>query len=106
MISQIIVLMIDLFPKKLFSLSLVFQMPVPVLIPSVMGNEDKVTESIEDIKEKLPSHPFEADLLEMAEMIAEDEEKEKTLSQGGWYDFKGKKRKAHLQIFWSVKVKE
>ncbi|XP_060274497.1 zinc finger MYM-type protein 4 isoform X7 [Ovis aries] len=57
-------------------------MPVPVLIPSVMGNEDKVTESIEDIKEKLPSHPFEADLLEMAEMIAEDEEKEKTLSQG------------------------
>ncbi|XP_055442408.1 zinc finger MYM-type protein 4 isoform X2 [Bubalus kerabau] len=57
-------------------------MPVPLLIPSSMGNEDKVTESIEDIKEKLPSHPFEADLLEMAEMIAEDEEKEKTLSQG------------------------
>ncbi|XP_057161369.1 zinc finger MYM-type protein 4 isoform X4 [Ursus arctos] len=57
-------------------------MPVPMLIPS-MDNEDKVTESIEDIKEKLPSHPFEADLLEMAEMIAEDEEKEKTLSQGG-----------------------
>ncbi|XP_020951563.1 zinc finger MYM-type protein 4 isoform X5 [Sus scrofa] len=58
-------------------------MPVPMLVPSSMENEDKVTESIEDIKEKLPSHPFEADLLEMAEMIAEDEEKEKTLSQGG-----------------------
>nr|XP_053776509.1 zinc finger MYM-type protein 4 isoform X2 [Desmodus rotundus] len=58
-------------------------MPVPMLIPSSMDNEDKTTESIEDIKEKLPSHPFEADLLEMAEMIAEDEEKEKTLSQGG-----------------------
>nr|XP_015101997.1 zinc finger MYM-type protein 4 isoform X3 [Vicugna pacos] len=58
-------------------------LPVPMLIPSSMDNEDKVTESIEDIKEKLPSHPFEADLLEMAEMIAEDEEKEKTLSQGG-----------------------
>ncbi|KAK7808860.1 hypothetical protein U0070_018782, partial [Myodes glareolus] len=43
---------------------------------------DKATESIEDIKEKLPTHPFEADLLEMAEMIAEDEEKEKSLSQG------------------------
>ncbi|KAF3820041.1 hypothetical protein GH733_015550 [Mirounga leonina] len=57
-------------------------MPVPMLIPSSMDNEDKGTESIEDIKEKLPSHPFEADLLEMAEMIAEDEEKEKTLSQG------------------------
>ncbi|XP_062960601.1 zinc finger MYM-type protein 4 isoform X3 [Cynocephalus volans] len=58
-------------------------MPVPMLVPSSMDNEDKVTESIEDIKEKLPTHPFEADLLEMAEMIAEDEEKEKTLSQGG-----------------------
>ncbi|XP_051688110.2 zinc finger MYM-type protein 4 isoform X6 [Oryctolagus cuniculus] len=57
-------------------------MPVPMLIPSSMDNEDKATESIEDIKEKLPTHPFEADLLEMAEMIAEDEEKEKTLSQG------------------------
>lgn len=56
--------------------------PVPMLIPSSMDSEDKVTESIEDIKEKLPTHPFEADLLEMAEMIAEDEEKEKTLSQG------------------------
>uniref|UniRef100_A0A9L0T3T9 Zinc finger MYM-type containing 4 n=1 Tax=Equus caballus TaxID=9796 RepID=A0A9L0T3T9_HORSE len=58
-------------------------MPVPMLIPSSMDNKDKVTESIEDIKEKLPSHPFEADLLEMAEMMAEDEEKERTLSQGG-----------------------
>ncbi|VTJ58877.1 zinc finger MYM-type protein 4 isoform X3 [Marmota monax] len=58
-------------------------MPVPMLIPSSMDNEDKVPENIEDIKEKLPTHPFEADLLEMAEMIAEDEEKEKTLSQGG-----------------------
>ncbi|XP_019582051.2 zinc finger MYM-type protein 4 isoform X3 [Rhinolophus sinicus] len=58
-------------------------MPVPMLIPSSMDNEDKVTESIEDSKEKLPSHSFEADLLEMAEMITEDEEKEKTLSQGG-----------------------
>ncbi|EPY79785.1 hypothetical protein CB1_000884012 [Camelus ferus] len=61
---------------------LFYQLPVPMLIPSSMDNEDKVTESIEDIKEKLPSHPFEADLLEMAEIIAEDEEKEKTLSQG------------------------
>ncbi|XP_066231922.1 zinc finger MYM-type protein 4 isoform X4 [Saccopteryx leptura] len=57
--------------------------PVPMLVPSSEDNEDKATESIEDIKEKLSSHPFEADLLEMAEMIAEDEEKEKTLSQGG-----------------------
>ncbi|XP_063092127.1 zinc finger MYM-type protein 4 isoform X4 [Cavia porcellus] len=57
-------------------------MPVPMLVPSSMDNEDKIAESIDDIKEKVPTHPFEADLLEMAEMIAEDEEKEKTLSQG------------------------
>ena len=89
----------SLLPKKPFSPSLIFQMPVPMLIPSSMDNEDKTTESIEDIKEKLPSHPFEADLLEMAEMIAEDEEKEKTLSQGGWYNFKVKKEKTPLHIF-------
>jgi hypothetical protein len=58
-------------------------MPVPMFIPSSMDNDEKATEGIEDIKEKLATHPFEADLLEMAEMIAEDEEKEKTLSQGG-----------------------
>lgn len=79
-------------------------MPVPMLIPSSIDNEDKVTESIEDAKEKLPSHPFEADLLEMAEMIAEDEEKEKTLSLGGWYNFKVKKEKTHLQIFQVTQV--
>lgn len=88
-----------MYHPRNFSLSLVFQMPVPMLIPSSMDNEDKVTESIEDIKGKLPSHSFEADLLEMAEMITEDEEKEKTLSQGGWYNFKVKKEKTHLQIF-------
>ncbi|XP_077006444.1 zinc finger MYM-type protein 4 isoform X2 [Tamandua tetradactyla] len=58
-------------------------MPVPMLFPSSLDNDDKVTDGIEGIKEKLPTHPFEADLLEMAEIIAEDEEKEKTLSQGG-----------------------
>ncbi|XP_031234539.1 zinc finger MYM-type protein 4 isoform X5 [Mastomys coucha] len=57
-------------------------MPVPMFIPSSLDNDEKATEGIEDIKEKLATHPFEADLLEMAEMIAEDEEKEKTLSQG------------------------
>lgn len=80
----------NLLLKKLFSPSLIFQMPVPMLIPSSTDNEDKTTESIEDLNEKLPSHSFEADLLEMAEMIVEDEEK-KTLSQGGWYNFKERK---------------
>uniref|UniRef100_A0A8C9F2Y8 TRASH domain-containing protein n=1 Tax=Pavo cristatus TaxID=9049 RepID=A0A8C9F2Y8_PAVCR len=42
-----------------------------------------ILETIQDIKEKIPISPFEADLLQMAEMIAEDEEKDKTHSHGG-----------------------
>ncbi|XP_074832148.1 zinc finger MYM-type protein 4-like isoform X2 [Carettochelys insculpta] len=57
--------------------------PVPMLIPTTLDNADKIIETIQDIKEKIPANPFEADLLQMAEMIAEDEEKEKTHSHGG-----------------------
>ncbi|XP_030360216.1 zinc finger MYM-type protein 4 isoform X8 [Strigops habroptila] len=57
--------------------------PVPMLFPTTLDNADKVIETIQDIKEKIPTNPFEADLLQMAEMIAEDEEKEKTHSHGG-----------------------
>ncbi|XP_018104995.1 zinc finger MYM-type protein 4 isoform X1 [Xenopus laevis] len=56
--------------------------PVPMLIPTTLDNADKIIDAIEDLKEKVPTDPFEADLLQMAEMIAEDEEKEKTLSHG------------------------
>lgn len=54
-----------------------------MLIPTTLDNADKIIDAIEDLKEKVPSDPFEADILQMAEMIAEDEEKEKTLSHGG-----------------------
>ncbi|XP_068015422.1 zinc finger MYM-type protein 4-like isoform X8 [Melanerpes formicivorus] len=57
--------------------------PVPMLCPTTLENADKAMETIQDIKEKIPTSPFEADLLQMAEMIAEDEEKEKTHSHGG-----------------------
>ncbi|KAM4656360.1 zinc finger MYM-type protein 4-like isoform 10-T13 [Amazona ochrocephala] len=57
--------------------------PVPMLFPTTLDNADKIIETIQDIKEKIPTNPFEADLLQMAEMIAEDEEKEKTHSHGG-----------------------
>nr|XP_033811126.1 zinc finger MYM-type protein 4 isoform X1 [Geotrypetes seraphini] len=56
-------------------------LPVPMLIPTTVDNADKI-ETIQEIKEKIPNDPLEADLLQMAEMIAEDEEKEKTLSHG------------------------
>ncbi|XP_029427284.1 zinc finger MYM-type protein 4 isoform X2 [Rhinatrema bivittatum] len=57
-------------------------LPVPMLIPTTLDSADKIIETIQDIKEKIPTDPLEADLLQMAEMIAEDEEKEKTLSHG------------------------
>ncbi|KAM4701633.1 zinc finger MYM-type protein 4 isoform 2-T4 [Discoglossus pictus] len=63
-------------------LSVPVPVPVPMLIPTTLDNADKIIDAIEDLKEKVPSDPFEADLLQMAEMIAEDEEKEKTLSHG------------------------
>lgn len=54
-----------------------------MLFPTTLDSADKIIETIQDIKEKIPTNPFEADLLQMAEMIAEDEEKEKTHSHGG-----------------------
>ncbi|KAM9256193.1 zinc finger MYM-type protein 4 isoform 5-T5 [Cariama cristata] len=57
--------------------------PVPMLFPTTLDNTDKIIETIQDIREKIPTNPFEADLLQMAEMIAEDDEKEKTHSHGG-----------------------
>ncbi|POI35009.1 hypothetical protein CIB84_001237 [Bambusicola thoracicus] len=57
--------------------------PVPLLFPTTLDNADKILETIQDIKEKIPISPFEADLLQMAEMIAEDDEKDKTNSHGG-----------------------
>ncbi|XP_066060343.1 zinc finger MYM-type protein 4-like isoform X3 [Chamaea fasciata] len=57
--------------------------PVPMLIPNTPDNADKIIENIQENKEKISINPFEADLLQMAEMIAEDAEREKTHSHGG-----------------------
>ncbi|XP_027557204.1 zinc finger MYM-type protein 4 isoform X2 [Neopelma chrysocephalum] len=57
--------------------------PVPMPFPTTLDNADKIIESIQDGKEKVPMNPFEADLLQMAEMIAADAEREKTHSHGG-----------------------
>ncbi|XP_075460707.1 zinc finger MYM-type protein 4 isoform X3 [Ascaphus truei] len=65
-----------------FPISFPVPVPVPMLIPTTLDNADKIIDAIADLKEKIPSDPFEADILQMAEMIAEDEEKEKTLSHG------------------------
>lgn len=50
-------------------------MPVPMLLPVTMDNAERIMETIQEIKEKIPSDPFEAELIFMAEMVAEDNEK-------------------------------
>ncbi|NXM28993.1 ZMYM4 protein, partial [Oxyruncus cristatus] len=57
--------------------------PVPMPFPTTLDNADKIIENIQDGKEKISINPFEADLLQMAEMIAADAEREKTHSHGG-----------------------
>lgn len=58
--------------------------PVPMFIPVTMNSAERIVETIQDIKEKIPSDPFEAELILMAEMVAQQNEgndKEKTQSE-------------------------
>ncbi|XP_064491335.1 zinc finger MYM-type protein 4 isoform X6 [Pseudopipra pipra] len=57
--------------------------PVPMPFPTTLDNADKIIDNIQDGKEKVSMNPFEADLLQMAEMIAADAEREKPHSHGG-----------------------
>lgn len=45
-----------------------------------MESTEKIVETIEELKVKIPSNPLEADILAMAEMIAEAEELDKASS--------------------------
>ncbi|XP_041075815.1 zinc finger MYM-type protein 3-like [Polyodon spathula] len=54
--------------------------PVPMFLPTTLESADKIVETIEELKVKIPSNPLEADLLAMAEMIAEAEEMDKASS--------------------------
>lgn len=49
-------------------------LPVPMFLPVAMNNAERIVETIQQIKEKIPSDPFEAELILMAEMVAEDDE--------------------------------
>ncbi|XP_007903780.2 zinc finger MYM-type protein 2 isoform X1 [Callorhinchus milii] len=53
--------------------SIPIPVPVPVFLPTTLDNAEKIVETIEDLKRKVPSNPIEADLLAMAEMIVEAE---------------------------------
>ncbi|XP_053190912.1 zinc finger MYM-type protein 4-like [Scomber japonicus] len=52
-----------------------FPLPVPMFLPVTMDSAERIVETIQEIKEKIPSDPFEAELILMAEMVAEQEEK-------------------------------
>lgn len=45
-----------------------------MFLPVAMNNAERIVETIQQIKEKIPSDPFEAELILMAEMVAEDDE--------------------------------
>lgn len=47
---------------------------MPMFFPTTLENADKIVEAIDEIKMKIPSNPLEADLLAVAEMIAEASE--------------------------------
>lgn len=50
--------------------------PVPVFIPTTRNSAKGIFKEIKRIQEKIPSDPFEAELLMMAEMVATDKKNE------------------------------
>lgn len=50
--------------------------PVPVFIPTTRNSANGIMKEIKKIQDKMPTDPFEAELLMMAEMVAGDKKKE------------------------------
>lgn len=46
-----------------------------MFLPVTMDSAERIVQTIQEIKEKIPTDPFEAELIFMAEMVAEDNEK-------------------------------
>ncbi|KAL0963574.1 hypothetical protein UPYG_G00308140 [Umbra pygmaea] len=51
--------------------------PVPVFLPTTLQGAEQIVQTINELKVKVPTDPHEADLIAMAEMIAEDQKPEK-----------------------------
>ncbi|MEQ2208045.1 hypothetical protein XENOCAPTIV_023800, partial [Xenoophorus captivus] len=49
-------------------------LPVPMFLPVTMDSAERIVETIQEIKQKIPSDPYEAELILMAEMVAEEDE--------------------------------
>ncbi|KAM4630948.1 zinc finger MYM-type protein 4-like [Polymixia lowei] len=56
-------------------MTLPIPLPVPMFLPVTLDSAEAIVETIQEIKEKIPSNPFEADLILMAEMLAEQDGK-------------------------------
>lgn len=59
------------------------QVPVPLFFPTTLDSAERIVKTIQEIKEKIPDDPLEADLIMMAEMVAEDTEREKHTTSSG-----------------------
>uniref|UniRef100_A0A8C2ETJ1 Zinc finger, MYM-type 4 n=1 Tax=Cyprinus carpio TaxID=7962 RepID=A0A8C2ETJ1_CYPCA len=62
------------------SVGLPLPVPVPLFFPTTLDSAERIVKTIQEIKEKIPDDPLEADLIMMAEMVAEDAEKEKSIT--------------------------
>ncbi|XP_005159757.1 uncharacterized protein isoform X2 [Danio rerio] len=62
------------------SVGMPLPVPVPLFFPTTLDSAEHIVQTIQEIKEKIPDDPLEADLIMMAEMVAEDAEKEKHIS--------------------------
>ncbi|XP_002127329.2 zinc finger MYM-type protein 3-like [Ciona intestinalis] len=76
-------------PVKMFSeyvphpVPLPIPIPVPVLLPTTMSNVDSLINSIDEIRQKFPNNPIEADLLLMAEAVSDgDDERCRNMMEG------------------------
>ncbi|KAK9889406.1 hypothetical protein WA026_004680 [Henosepilachna vigintioctopunctata] len=55
--------------------------PVPVFIPTTRNSANGIMKEIKKIQVKIPTNPYEAELLMMAEMVADDKKEENTDSE-------------------------
>lgn len=55
--------------------------PVPIFVPTTRNSASGIMKEIKKIQEKMPTDPYEAELLMMAEMVAGDKKREETDSE-------------------------
>lgn len=57
-----------------------------MILPTTLDSAERIMETIQDIKDKIPSDPYEADIILMADMVAQEDgqgAEKKPVSHGG-----------------------